>query len=94
MLKKFQESFSIEKLWLKLLVVVAVIIVPIFAIAFLYSSSSACPNMWDCLEFEMVFVSGGIILFSLPIVAILFIWEIFKKISEKQKDQDEYKLKE
>ena len=93
MFKKFQESFSIEKLWLKLLVAVVVIIVPIFAVAFLYSSSSTCPNIWDCLELELVVISGGIILFSLPIVAILFIWEIFKKIGEK-KDQDEYKLKE
>lgn len=94
MFKKIKESFSVEKLWLKLLIGIVVIIVPIFAVAFLYSSSSTCSNTLDCLEFELLVISGGIILFSLPIVAVLFIWEIIKKIGEKQRGQEEYRLKE
>ena len=76
---------KIENLWWKLLISVLAITGPIIIIGYLYYISSPCvTEVWNCFEFEVIMLGGGILLISLPIVIILAIWEIGRRIKEKK----------
>lgn len=78
----------IENLWWKLLLVVLMICGVLILIGYLYYRNSSCSNPLDCLEFEIIIAGGGIMVLSLPIVIILFFWEMYKKVREKREDNN------
>ena len=82
---------SIENLWWKLLVAVLAISGPIIIVGYLYYRSSSClTGVWDCFEFEAIMLGGGILLFSLPVIIVLVIWEISRRIKEKRLAEKNY----
>jgi hypothetical protein len=75
---------KIEKWCLRLLLAILPVCGFLIIVGYLYQRNSTCSgNPWDCLEFELMLLGGAILLFCLPLVAILFIWEISKKIKKK-----------
>lgn len=78
----------VKNLWLKLLIVVLTVCGFLIIAGYSYYRNTSCVgNLWDCLEFEIIIFGGGLLAFSLPIVIILFFWELSKKI-RKKKDEE------
>jgi TRAP-type C4-dicarboxylate transport system permease small subunit len=78
---------KIEDLWWKLLLVVLIFCGFLILTGYLYYINSPCyENPWNCLEFEIIMFGGGVLTISFPIIIILFLWELFKKIREKREN--------
>lgn len=84
----FQEKT--ENLWFKLFLVILAICGFLIISGYLYYRNSSClGNVWNCFEFEIIMLGGGILLFSLPLAVILFLWELTKKIREKKQIREQ-----
>ena len=82
---------KIHNLWSKLLIVVLIICGFLIVVGYLYYENSSCAgNVWNCLEFEVMILGGGILVFSLPIIIILFIWEVYSKIKKKKNSKKNF----
>ena len=75
---------KIEKLWFKLLLVALAVFGPLILVGYLYYQNNSCGvEVWNCLQFDVIMLGGGVLLFCLPIVIILFLWEIWQKVEKK-----------
>lgn len=76
---------KLAKFGWKLLIALLLVFGPLIFIGYLYYQSNSCgADAWNCVQFDVVVLGGGVLLFCLPIAFILLLWEIGQIIQKRR----------